>query len=153
MNTEKDSQHTDSWPLPWAQKPGYSKNRWAPANNVSWCFQRYLLQSSIFFPLISLLGGLSGVSPNLGQDPKCKILTSPRPSVSGTYFKMSLSETPRDKDQWKSKRFIFWSLGIDLQLVSQGEWLKGDPEWLLQAVFILFRAQVSSARLQFKLIG
>jgi hypothetical protein len=44
-----------------------------------------------------------------------------------------------DADRCKNKRFIFRGVGVNLQSVPLGKWWEGDPEWLLQTVFILFR--------------
>ena len=39
----------------------------------------------------------------------------------------------------QKQEVYFLACLVNLQLVPQGKLLEGDPEWLLQAVFILFR--------------
>jgi hypothetical protein len=51
------------------------------------------------------------------------------------------------------KRLIFQHLWVDHHLVPQGEWLEGDSNGYYKQFLYFLGAQVTSARLQFKLIG
>ena len=85
------------------------------------------------------------ISLHLHNIPLCIYITSrlsPFPIVrawllvSGTYFKMSPNETPRQRSMQKQEVYFPVHQG---QSVPWGIWWESNPEWLLQAVFILFR--------------
>jgi hypothetical protein len=65
---------------------------------------------------------------------------SVRPPTLGQWYLLrdALCEIPWCRLMQKQEGYFPLS-GVNSKLVPQGKWLEGDPEWLLQAVFILFR--------------
>ena len=78
-----------------------------------------------------------------------------RPSVSGTYFEMSPSETPRAEQQIDAKARGLFSgkLGSTLNQSLKASDEKVIPNGYYKQFLYFLGAQVTSARLQFKLIG